>query len=353
MSNLPSTNLNAITNAFPQKARAGFTLIELLVVIAIVGILVGLLLPAVQSARESARRTQCLNNMRQIGLAITGYESARSEYPLTFTQSYSSPQYVGQFSWAPQVLPYLEQSNMLDLGTGWDRKANWWDSSNSNAGPFFGQSVANRQITNLSVEIMNCPTTPGGPRFEDKPNSPESKLGACGDYFTPTGVHLDINSSLPSGQSFPTTSDLRGALAAYHPTDNSKNLIRDIRDGTSNTIMLGECAGREDVWRRRTMTPLDYSANFRARGGAWATNDNVYVIGRRTTSNYGSGTTVIPGFVSINNSNEYAHCFYSFHNSGANFVYCDGSTAFKSETTDLFVLAQMVTRNNHEVVTRD
>ena len=78
--------------------------------------------------------------------------------------------------------------------------------------------------------------------------------------------------------------------------------------------------------------------------GAWATNDNVYDIGRRTTSNYGSGTTVIPGTLSINNSNEYGHCFYSFHTGGANFAFADGSVRFLGESMNLRVLASLVTR---------
>ncbi|MEZ6095946.1 MAG: DUF1559 domain-containing protein [Pirellulaceae bacterium] len=331
------------------KKQAGFTLIELLVVIAIVGILVGMLMPAIQSVRAAARRTQCLNNLKQLGLACLTYESSLTELPITHTKFYSTPKYLGRFSWAPLVLPYIEQANMLNLGTGWDWRANWWDSSNSNPGPYFGSSVSNRDIANLNVPIMNCPSTPGGLRFEDKPNSPETKRGACGDYFSPTGIDLEINDSLPSSWAFSAASNLKGVLAVYDPNTNSKNKLRDVLDGTSNTLMLGECAGREDVWRRRKLTPLDYASNYRARGGAWATNDNVYDIGRRTTSNFGSGTNVIPGQVSINNSNEYGHCFYSFHSAGANFSRADGSVTFIPETIDLFILAIGVTRANSEV----
>lgn len=336
-----------------SSSRAGFTLIELLVVIAIIGTLIALLLPAVQQARAAARRTECKNNLKQLALACHNFENAEKQLPITYTRTITTPIQIGRTSWAPMVLPYLEQSNLLNLGTGWDIKANWWDSVNSNPGPYQGQPVSNRRIAGMHLAVMVCPSTPGGPRFEDKPGSPESKRGACGDYFTPTGVHLDINNSLSGADAFSATADLRGALAVYDAARNRKNRLRDILDGTSNTIMIGECAGREDVWRRGVMTPLDYVANYRARGGAWATNDNAYDIGRRTTNKYGSGTTVIPGRLSINNSNEYGHCFYAFHSGGANFAFADGSVRFLSQSINLRVLASLVTRNGGEVVGDD
>jgi prepilin-type processing-associated H-X9-DG protein len=312
-------------------------------------VLISLLLPAVQQARAAARRTECKNNMKQLGLAVHNFESTQKCLPITYTATITTPRQIGQQSWVPVLLPYLEQTTLLDLGTGWDDKANWWDSTNSNPGPYLGQAVANRQIAAVNLPVLNCPSTPGGPRFEDKPNSPETKYGACGDYFTPTGVHLDINTSLPAPQAFPTTANLRGVLAIYSATANRQNRIAQIADGTSNCIMIGECAGREDVWRRGVMTPLDYGAgNIRARGGAWATNDNVYTIGQRVTSSYGPGTTTIPGKVAINNSNEYGHCFYSFHDGGANFTFADGSVRFLAENIDLKLLASLVTRAGAE-----
>ncbi len=336
--------------SFSRSDRQGFTLIELLVVIAIIAVLIGLLLPAVQQARAAARRTQCTNNMKQLGLAALNFESSQTVLPMTYTATINlglSTQ-IGQTSWAPQVLPYLDQANLLNLGTGWDLKANWWDSSNSNSGTYAGQACANRQIAGMQLPVMNCPSTPTGYRMENKDNAPETKLGACGDYFTPTGVHLDINNSLPASSAFSSSADLRGVLAIYNSTTNPQNRMRDITDGTSNSIMFGECAGREDVWRRRTMTALSYaSPRYRARGGAWATNDNVYTIGQRTTSDY-SGSTTIPGQLGINNSNEYGHCFYSFHDGGANFAFADGAVKFLGESMDLKLLGTLVTRNGGE-----
>jgi prepilin-type N-terminal cleavage/methylation domain-containing protein/prepilin-type processing-associated H-X9-DG protein len=337
-----------------STSRSGFTLIELLVVIAIIAVLIGLLLPAVQQARSAARRTQCKNNLKQLALAIHNFEGSQRVFPMTYTATITSPSQIGQTSWAPQILAHLDQANLLNLGSGWDIKANWWDSSNSNPGAYAGQPVANRQISAMQLAMMNCPSTPGGPRMELKPNSPETKAGACGDYFSPTGVHLDINNSLPAASAFSSSSDLRGVLAIYNATTNVQNRISDVTDGTSNSIMLGECAGREDVWRKRTISALDYgSGNIRARGGAWATNDNVYTIGSQTTTSFGTGTSTIPGKLAINNSNEYGHCFYSFHDGGANFAFADGSIKFLGESMDLRVLGSLVTRAGGEVATAD
>ena len=341
-------------NSLVPNRRTGFTLIELLVVIAIIAVLIGLLLPAVQQARSAARRTQCKNNLKQLALAIHNFEGSQRVFPMTYTATITTPTQFGQQSWAPQILAYMDQANLLNLGTGWDVKANWWDSTNSNTGTYAGQACANRQIAAMQLAMMNCPSTPTGFRMELKPNSPETKAGACGDYFTPTGVHTDINNSLPAASAFSSTSDLRGVIAIYNATTNVQNRISDVTDGTSNSIMLGECAGREDVWRKRTMTALDYgSGNTRARGGAWATNDNVYTIGTQTTTSYGSGTTTIPGKLGINNSNEYGHCFYSFHDGGANFAFADGSIKFLGESMDLRVLGNLVTRAGGEVASAE
>src|SRR6186997_2100207 len=103
-----------------DKNRAGFTLIELLVVIAIIAVLVALLLPAVQQARAAARRTQCVNNLKQLALACHNFESSQRVLPITYTATIKTPSQIGQMSWVPLVLPYIEQGNLLNLQGGWD-----------------------------------------------------------------------------------------------------------------------------------------------------------------------------------------------------------------------------------------
>ena len=307
----------------PRSHSRGFTLIELLVVIAIIGILVALLLPAVQFARESARRTQCLNNMRQLGLAFHHFHDVNRKLPLAFTDATAG----GQNNWAPFVLPYLEQQNVIQ---GYDLAIDWWREPN-------------RTIAQRRLPILQCTSTPNPFRIQDKPEaSPPNKTGAVGDYFTPAGVHLDINLSLPTNSQFDVAQDRTGVICWYSAT-NQSNSLAAVTDGTSNTIMVGECAGREDVYRKRNKFGVNYlGPKIRARGGAWATTDNAYEIGQRKPWDASFGT--IPGFPAINNSNEWGHCFYSFHPQGANFLLADGSVRFLGESTNLRTLADLVTR---------
>jgi prepilin-type N-terminal cleavage/methylation domain-containing protein/prepilin-type processing-associated H-X9-DG protein len=313
------------------RGKHGFTLVELLVVIAIIGVLVALLLPAVQMAREAARRVQCQNNLKQLGLAFLNFESTRSELPLAYTNQ-SLP---GKNNWAPFVLPYFEQKNLID---GYDLAVDWW-------------VAPNRPLVANHLKVLLCPSDPMPSRVQDKPETtPPNKTGACGDYFTPAGVHPDINQSLPASEQIATTGDMRGVVCWY-TSANIRNRLADVTDGTSNSILVGESAGREDVWRRRQRTAVNYtgSPRVRARGGAWATTDNPYEIGQRIAWDAAFGP--IPGTLAINNSNEWGHCFYSFHNGGANFAFADGSVRVLSENMSLPTLIRLVTRAGGETTT--
>src|SRR3954469_4450612 len=175
--------------------RTGFTLVELLVVIAIIGILVALLLPAIQAAREAARRSQCLNNMKQLGLALLNYESAKGEFPLSIKRA-DAVTGRGLNSWAPFVLPYVEEGNLV---WNFDPKEDWWrDKADGTPG--------NRTIVQNHLPVVQCPSNPDKNRIQDKPEtSPPNKTGSCGDYFAVAGVSIDINNSLPTAQQFPVT----------------------------------------------------------------------------------------------------------------------------------------------------
>ena len=311
--------------------RRAFTLIELLVVIAIIGILIALLLPAVQSARETSRRVQCLNNLKQLALAFHNYENAHKVFPLAYTKPVAPAR--GTNNWAPYVLPFLEEKNLV---AGYDLKEDWWREPN-------------RTIVKTQLAIVQCPATIDQDRMQDKPEaSPPNKTGACGDYFTPAGVHLDINLSLPAEEQFSSTADLRGVIC-WQSDANRINRLGDVVDGTAHSIMLGECAGRENVYRGRRKYGVNYtgSPRVRARGGAWATSDNPYEIGQRIPWHASFGT--VPGLVSINNSNEWGHCFYSFHDGVANFAYADGSVRTLSDTIRLRILGELVTRAGKEI----
>jgi prepilin-type N-terminal cleavage/methylation domain-containing protein/prepilin-type processing-associated H-X9-DG protein len=317
--------------------RSGFTLIELLVVIAIIAILIALLVPAVQKVRAAAARTQCLNNFKQIGLAMHNYHDSFKKLPNS--RRTTTP----QRSWAPDVLPYLEQANMVSAAY-YNLNEDWYRSV-SITSPV-GVAIPNASTAQMYLGIFTCPSTPNPQRLQNKADTPP-KIGACGDYFVPEGVNLAINVELPAGKQFVAGAGLQGVM---RPAPEKVNLL-GIADGSSNTILVAECAGREDIWRGRSMIPAVADKTkadcARAQGGAWATNDNPYDIGRRVE--WCTGANNVPGVMKINNSNEYGHFYYSFHDGGASFCFADGSVRFIADSIDLWTLAAMTTRAGGEV----
>ncbi|HVC92531.1 MAG TPA: DUF1559 domain-containing protein [Pirellulales bacterium] len=182
-----------------HNTRAGFTLVELLVVIAIIGILIALLLPAVQAAREAARRISCMNNLAQLGLAVQNYESAFGSLPPGVIEPSGPIQSVAQgyhVNWLVHLLPQLEQQNAYDR---LDFAVGVYDPKNA-------------AVRNWATKVFLCPS--------DGASAP---VGAT-NY---AGCHHDVEA--------PIDADQNGVLFR-----NSGVRYRDIRDGSSQTILLGE-----------------------------------------------------------------------------------------------------------------
>lgn len=348
-------------------ADAAFTLVELLTVIAIIGVLIGLLLPAVQSARESARRMSCSNNLRQLALAFANYESGRGILPpLMRSRNCTAPPYneaeMAQRSWAGDVLPYAEEGNLI---AGYNLSQDWWvnadgsavDGTGATAGVLDANPSGNRAIARVQLKFLQCPSCPMPNRIQDKLDTAR-KTGSCTDYFLVAGVgsNFNTNASLPAG----TVAQGPGATEAWAncgaTATRPRSSLAKITDGMSKTMLLAECAGREDVWRERTRYPANADKNAadcsRARGGAWLTNDNPFALGETSSGWCSAGSTsgAIPtSLMKVNGSNEYGWLIYGFHPGGANVSMADGSVRFVGENTSVQTLGELATRAGGEV----
>ncbi len=290
-----------------QKCRAAFTLIELLVVIAVIGSLVGLLLPAVNSAREAARRTQCLNNLRQIGLATHAYHDAHQALP----PPKAGTQFQDLGSTLVILLPYLEEAALFDQ----------YDLSRPAEDP------DNLIVTERPLATYLCPSM-GLPRAVP--------YRACSEKLGPGSYVISSR----------TAYALHGRLdgAFKNPRDGQRyNLaFRDIKDGLSHTLLLGEIN-----YGHRDYTWADCGQPQERKWGdtTWARGYWAYAWGHMARE--------FPAL--FNNSDEfhspYSHrAFRSDHPSGVQFVRLDAGTYFMATETDPAVRHALVTRAGNEIV---
>jgi prepilin-type N-terminal cleavage/methylation domain-containing protein/prepilin-type processing-associated H-X9-DG protein len=275
-----------------QPLRKAFTLIELLVVIAIIAVLIGLLLPAVQKVREAAARAQCVNNLKQIGLACQNYHDARKAFPPGYLATAAYPDTTPGWGWAAFLLPYLEQDNVF---TQID----------------FKQPVQSSPAVRAMLPVFLCPSdTPPAAPFTISDDAGATVTQAAPSCYAAT---VGDDASEADGQT--------GNGVFYR---NSKTRIADIRDGTSNTVLAGDRA-----WSQVQ--------------GIWAGAPEGGVVRAGPRNPWSSATATAPVFVLVHNNwvniltdaDGGLDDFSSAHPGGANVVFADGAVHFiRSITVD-------------------
>jgi prepilin-type N-terminal cleavage/methylation domain-containing protein/prepilin-type processing-associated H-X9-DG protein len=304
-------------------SRRGFTLIELLVVIAIIAVLIGLLVPAVQKVRETANRLSCSNNLKQLGLALHSFHDAYGFLPpggvtgripqLALNVNLPPGQPNRLHGWVPFLLPYLEQDA---LAKQYRFDLDWRHPSNA-------------PVVRTPLKVVQCPSAQAN-RLDVFNQAGFSGISAAAaDY--------GVNNACDTGPLVQLR--LIDPLPNHHGVMRVNGLDRlaDISDGTSNTFLLHEDAGRPQLWRRGVP-----AGGSRTSGAGWADRENEYI-----THGFTADGRTNPGPCAINctNGNE----DYSFHAGGVNVLFCDGAARFFKQTTDIRTWCRLLTKKGGEV----
>jgi len=324
-----------------HSSRRGFTLIELLVVIAIIAILVALLLPAVQQAREAARRTQCKSNLKQIGLALHNYHDVFGSFPIgaNFARGGAASPGFGT-SWWVAILPYIDQAA---LSNGLSTEGNHPGSiANSNGGTNTGYAVNAPLVNGIQFSIMLCPSSPV-PALR---NAGYDHMITCPHYSGISGAAGDANFSNASGQEW--TGYQSGIASNGGILTLVKAIkVRDITDGASNTIAVGE---QSDFGTTATgiKTPINNHQGFMC-GTNQITTPNTQRSFNITTIRYAPNSTNI-ALTGVSNNEGINNGVFSAHVGGVHILLADGAVRFLSENTELTTVKRLASRNDGQTV---
>ena len=300
--------------------RRGFTLIELLVVIAIIAVLIGLLLPAVQKVREAAARIQCSNNLKQLGLALMNYNSTNGGFPPGHLSIKNSAGVTVQHSWTPLILPYIEQGNLADR---YNFNVTWSAAPNDSG------------INQTQIKLFVCPSA-GYDR------TAANNRGVL-DYPAINQINPALLVPPIFTRTYPADATYHGVLGHQTPTKKVSRQIAEITDGTSNTLLLAEDAGRNEHWLMGKIVTTKLEED-----GAWANPS-----GNITNTNSGQWgfnpqTLSYPGPCGVNCTN--SQQVYSFHIGIAQALFADGSVRPLRAGTDVNIIIALMTRRGGEVV---
>lgn len=314
---------------FRGRNRLGFTLIELLVVIAIIAILIALLLPAVQQAREAARRTQCKNNLKQIGLALHNYHDLYNTFPIGSQVSYH------RANWRASILPQIDQAPVFNQMNPHPEPRHGYAAGTGNTAS--GWDVENRVLNNLLITAYKCPSSTASafnvstsPITNNGTASPNASLGTetamtmdyvgiSGSYSGVAPFNQDCGSLVYNGYSCNSGMMRIGAVSR----------IRDCKDGTSNTFIIGEDSG--------FINNRDVRSNYY---GGWAGHAGLSSWGTGVkTIRYSPNLKVTP----VGGDQTYTanSPLSSQHDGGIHALMTDGAVRFISENLDINVLLSL------------
>ena len=358
------------------RRRSGFTLIELLVVIAIIAVLVSLLLPAVQQAREAARRTQCKNNMKQLGLAVHNFEETYSKMPYGMLRRDGNgfghpsfgvaPEENRRYAFHFQLLPYIEQSSLFS----WFDQMNFGNNDKNRLpdGTFGTTSWEGNWFHKQLVTTFLCPSNQGSNWNESHDPTSGGRYSRC-DYYANAGRrgYPGYNATRPSlwnpfGPGTDVTpwsgagsqTSMQRGRADGPFTRNIQYKFRDITDGLTNTIMLGERSYFDPVFDASgpILTSCGGASNTSTKIGNWGW----WSFGAEGNAFLSTGVPINYRLRTCSDMadplryDDRINAMGSLHAGGVNVTLMDGSVRFISENISSLVFNSLGTRSGGEVV---